>query len=128
MGKLRVIPPPLLKGFSADDRAAIRRAFAEGQRRYGTRFNSTLRQDPEWDTAALKAWRSCETEHRRLLVDQLERRIRALEIMLHALEGPRAQLDRCGHPPKRLYAWRAADGAQCVACCECGSVLGGGVS
>ena len=34
---------------------------------------------------------------------------------------------KCKHPPRRLYTWDAADGTLCVACCECGKVLKGGV-
>ena len=33
--------------------------------------------------------------------------------------------DECGHPPNRLFSWRASDGALCVVCCECGAVLAG---
>lgn len=37
----------------------------------------------------------------------------------------------CKHPPARLYAWFAQDPTGpvlCVACCECGTVLKGGVT
>ena len=32
----------------------------------------------------------------------------------------------CQHPPTRLFSWYA-NGTLCVCCCECGSVLHGGV-
>lgn len=41
--------------------------------------------------------------------------------------------ERCKHPPYRLYSWWANDCrikggiVLCVACCDCGNVLKGGV-
>jgi len=31
----------------------------------------------------------------------------------------------CPHRPERVYAWHAADGTLCAACCDCGQVLAG---
>lgn len=38
-------------------------------------------------------------------------------------EGQREK--RCDHPPQRLYAWNAYDGALCVACLDCHKILRG---
>ncbi len=32
---------------------------------------------------------------------------------------------QCSHPVTRRFTWHAADGAPCVACCDCGAVLAG---
>ena len=40
---------------------------------------------------------------------------------LHACNTP----NECKHLPERNYAWIAADGVVCIACCDCGAVLKG---
>ena len=37
-------------------------------------------------------------------------------------------IDKCKHPPERLYSWSAWCGTLCIGCCECGEILKGGVS
>lgn len=34
----------------------------------------------------------------------------------------------CSHPPARRFCWVAIDGVMCIACCDCGEVLKGGVT
>lgn len=34
-------------------------------------------------------------------------------------------MPNCPHPYIRRFAWFAADGVQCVTCCDCGAVLAG---
>jgi hypothetical protein len=33
----------------------------------------------------------------------------------------------CKHPPARVYAWLAFDDTLCAGCCDCGTVLKGGM-